>query len=289
MPTAASSELMAETERLSSWRFIDSGPMTGRQNMAIDLALAEHAARPAARAVLRLYSWKPPAISLGYHQSLAEIDRERCLADQIDIVVRPTGGRAVLHADELTYAVIIPQHDPCYDDRILTVYERISRSLLAAFRNLDVAVEFERAEKAATDFSRGELAALCYAGSVQYEILHHGRKLVGSAQRRLDGVVLQHGSILLGPRHLDLPYYLSRMDDNRRAAVRSYLERRTITLNELSKRPVTYERLAQAMRCGFSAELKAEMVAEPLTAAEQQTAQRLLQSAGDRQSAENRQ
>ena len=249
-----------------SWRLIDSGPMTARENMAVDEALARHALDAEARAVLRLYCWKPPAISLGFHQSVEDVDVDRCRRDGIDIVVRPTGGRAVLHADELTYAVIIPRHNPIYHDNILVVYERISASLLKAFHLLGIEAEFERADRTPRDFSRGELSSLCYASSVQYEIGHQGRKMVGSAQRRLNGVVLQHGSILVGPRHLDLPLYLRRGDDRWRQGVRSYMQRHTITLNELSRDPVSYARLANAM-----AELGVSFVSDSLTSREEQT------------------
>ncbi|MBN1543693.1 lipoate--protein ligase family protein [candidate division KSB1 bacterium] len=266
-----------DASEIQNWRLIDSGSLGARQNMAMDEALARQASSPEAKAVLRLYGWQPEAISLGHHQSLADIDLDRCRRDGVDVVMRPTGGRAVLHADELTYAVVIPRHSPFFDDSILVVYELISRSLLAAFHHLGISAEFERAGRTPKDFSRGELSSLCYASSVQYEIGCQGRKMVGSAQRRLNGVVLQHGSILIGPRHLDLPFYLKDLTEHRRQSVRDYMTRHTITLNELSPKPVTFRSLADAMICGFSKELGIRLQPDTLTTAEFDSVDRLLQ------------
>lgn len=259
---------------MERWRVIDSGALSGAQNMAIDEAIAAYNTQMDALPTLRLYAWKPCAISLGFHQSLEDIHLDRCRNDGIQVVVRPTGGRAVLHAEELTYAVVIPKSSVFYHDKILTVYETISRALLEAFHRLNISADFERAGRTPNNFSRGELSSLCYASSVQHEIGVGGRKLVGSAQRRIDGVILQHGSILIGPKHLDLTYYLDQGDDKWRAAVRRYMERHTVCLNELSTKPVHYASLADAIQRGFESQLGIRLEPASLTEWEENEARR---------------
>ncbi len=257
---------------MERWRVIDSGALSGAQNMAIDEAIAAYNAEKNALPTLRLYAWDPYAISLGFHQSFQDIHLDRCRQDGIQVVVRPTGGRAVLHAEELTYAVVIPKSSAFYHDQILAVYETISRALLEAFHQLDISADFERAARTPKNFSRGELSSLCYASSVQHEIGVGGRKLVGSAQRHIDGVILQHGSILIGPKHLDLTRYLNQGDDKWRNAVRRYMERHTACLNELSTEPVSYASLADAIRDGFESQLGIHLEPAPLTEWEQDEA-----------------
>lgn len=241
------------------WRLIDSGALPGHLNMAIDVVLAKSVIP-----TLRLYGWNPPAISLGFHQSAKEIDTELCEKDGIDVVVRPTGGRAILHADELTYAVILPANSKYYHKDIMTVYEKLSRCLVSGLKHLHIPVAFERADKTPENFARGELSSLCYASSIQHEIGYNGKKLVGSAQRRFENAALQHGSILIGQRHLDLPNYLANKKIERKKAMRRYMESNTICLNDLSRTPVSYSDVSEAIRHGFEKELEIEFFIDKL-------------------------
>ncbi len=247
------------------WRFIDSGFLDGRSNMAIDEAIALAVASGTVSPTLRVYGWMPPAISLGFHQSMSDIDLKLCEKDGVDVVFRPTGGRAILHAEELTYAVILPASSRHYQKDILPVYDVISRALLASLRLLGIDASFDRASATPKDFVRGELSTLCYATSIQHEIGYQGKKIVGSAQRRFERSVLQHGSILIGQRHLDIAKYLSQGDEKRRQAIRRYLQDHTITLNELSEQPVTYAQISKAMRDGFAQELGISWIENELT------------------------
>lgn len=253
------------------WRFIDSGPADGFDNMAVDLALARcHAGVP----VLRLYGWKPPAISLGFHQRLSDLDLDKCQRANIDVVYRPTGGRAVLHADEVTYAIILGAGSALFHERILPVYERISQGILAGLARLDVPLGFERAPRLEQAPGASDLASLCFASSVQYEIGHAGKKMIGSAQRRLDGVVLQHGSILLGREHLQLVDYLAAPAS---VAARRFMQEKTVSLNEISPRPLDYTAVAAALREGFAEHWGIEFITSELTAAERVSAAQLRQ------------
>jgi lipoate-protein ligase A len=159
--------------------------------MAIDRALLERAQR--GEWWLRLYRWAPPCLSFGRHEpALRRYDRSRIEALGLDVVRRPTGGRAVWHAHELTYALAMP-------DGMLgglrESYHEIHRMLLLALHRLGVPAEMAPAVSAA-----GLGAGACFAAPAGGEIVAMGRKLVGSAQLRESGALLQHGSILLGGR-----------------------------------------------------------------------------------------
>lgn len=255
------------TER---WRFLDSGPGCGKYNMAVDLAITQQAGRQPFAATLRVYSWQPAAVSLGYHQSLSDLDLEQCRRRGVDVVLRPTGGRAVLHCNELTYSVVLSSASRYFKTEIQAVYERLAQALLAGLSALHSAIVFDRAERTPQNFSRGELSSLCYASTVRHEIGFQGRKMVGSAQRRFENAILQHGSILMGPEHADLAFLLSRGDDAWRTAVQQHMLRHTVHLNEWTVEPIRYEQVAAALRLGFKQTLDIDWVDAPLSAVEEQ-------------------
>ena len=167
------------------------GDRSGRYNMARDLALAD-LARADGQARLRLYGWRRPTLSLGYGQSRDAFAPERLKELGVDLVQRPTGGRAVLHQHEVTYAFAVPAGDLPGDVR--QTYLEIARPLLSALRELgaDARLAGEPAQS-----GRDEN---CFQQPSWYEIEVDGRKLLGSAQVRHLGVLLQHGAL---PLHLD--------------------------------------------------------------------------------------
>jgi lipoate-protein ligase A len=182
-------------------RVLCEGPASGAENMARDAALlADH--RPGDDPLLRLYRWEPAAVTYGYHQDPAAFDRVRIAAAGYDLVRRPTGGRAILHADELTYAVIGTSPGPLFGSSLHDTYLMINRALVAFLADLGLAAEISAGE------SRQDARGLvCFRSAGRHEISVGGKKIIGSAQRRTAGVFLQHGSILAGPRHLDLPTF----------------------------------------------------------------------------------
>ncbi len=202
--------------------------------------------------VLRLYSWQPHGVSIGYQQSMDAIDLEACASVGVDVVRRPTGGRAVLHANELTYAVIMRA-----DTGIYRTHNLIVRALLNAFeplgaRRLDLTGGDSNIR---TAYAPGTLTnAACFASSARHEATFEGRKVIGSAQRRFGEVVLQHGSILLTKDHLRLPELLRMSEDDRRR-MRALLERETATLADVCGRPISIEEAAQAARERFVPEI----------------------------------
>jgi lipoate-protein ligase A len=178
------------------------GAATGQLNMDRDAALlAEH--QPGDDPLLRLYRWEPAAVSLGYNQDLAAFDEAALEAAGYGLVRRPTGGRAILHADELTYAVVGTSPGPLFGSSLHETYMKINQALLAFLQDLGIAADISAGEsrEAATGL-------VCFRSAGRHEVSVAGRKLIGSAQRRTQGVFLQHGSILAGPRHLELLTFL---------------------------------------------------------------------------------
>jgi lipoate-protein ligase A len=165
----------------------------GPWNMAVDDALLRD---PQGGWTLRFYSWETPTISVGYAQPLQRaVDEQLARRRHIPLVRRPTGGRAVLHADELTYAIVAPADRGVLAGDISASYRRIAAGLHAGLRRLGAAVEVERTGVTPPSAHRGA----CFSARTRSELSVDGRKLVGSAQRRLGGRLLQHGSLLLGP------------------------------------------------------------------------------------------
>ncbi|HEX8242784.1 MAG TPA: lipoate--protein ligase family protein [Longimicrobium sp.] len=171
------------------WRLLDTPPAPGAWNMALDEALARSVAEGGAP-VLRFYRWSPPCLSLGRNQpARGRYDLAALAARGIDVVRRPTGGRAVLHHRELTYSVAAPEALLGGPRR---AYAAINRALVAGLRHLGAAADLQ----AATG-ERAPAPSLspCFDQPVEGEVVDGGRKLVGSAQRRLGEVILQHGSL----------------------------------------------------------------------------------------------
>ncbi len=178
------------------WRYLDSGRACGADNMAEDERLLVEAARGDVPPVLRFYGWAPPAVSLGrFQEAGTAVDADACARHGIDIVRRITGGRAVLHDRELTYSIISPQGTEPFPNDVLGTYKIIAAGLLAGLRSLGV--QAEMVSRPARPAKKARAEAACFASPSWYEITARGRKIVGSAQRRVSGAFLQHGSILI--------------------------------------------------------------------------------------------
>lgn len=177
---------------MRQWRLIYDLPTAGRYNMAIDEAILLAVGAGRTLPTLRLYAWEPPCLSLGYGQKASDVDFARASALGWDVVRRPTGGRAILHTDELTYSVTLPAGDPIAAGDVVESYRRLSRALVAGLEKLGVSPQADRrAERA------GGGGAVCFETPSHYEITVGGRKLIGSAQVRRQEGILQHGSLPL--------------------------------------------------------------------------------------------
>jgi lipoate-protein ligase A len=177
------------------WRVIvEEAPRSGAVNMALDQAIAEACAAGESLPTLRFYRWEPPAVSLGRHQSVNDVALEAVTACGYELVRRPTGGRAILHIDELTYSVAAPAQEPRVAGGVMDAYLRLSTALLAGLRTLGLAT----VDKAPGNVRAGaDVSAACFEVPSAYEITVGTRKLMGSAQSRRAGYVLQHGSLPL--------------------------------------------------------------------------------------------
>lgn len=171
------------------WRFLDSGPGDGAENMAMDLALLDRARRTG-EPILRVYAWARPTLSFGRHERTAgRFDGSSLAAAAVDVVRRPTGGRTLLHDREVTYSVTAPVTGLSLGES----YRAINTVLIAALAR--VGVEAQPAPRRASPLRPG--TAPCFAEPNEGELTIGGAKIVGSAQWRYDGAFLQHGSILL--------------------------------------------------------------------------------------------
>jgi len=217
--------------------------MPGAYHMARDLELAENLRDdPSAPNVLRLYSWKPSCISIGYQQDASAINQETCKENGIDIVRRPTGGRAVYHAKELTYAVIM-RFEP--NEGIYAVHNKIAESLLELLQpicNNELELISCKGQSSIRDlYKKGSLTDIaCFTSTARYEISWRGKKVVGSAQRRFGNAVLQHGSILLNEEHLRLPKFLN-ISDIQKTEMQNMLRTETATISEICGKEMSPE------------------------------------------------
>jgi len=234
--------------------------------MAIDQAIQESVAMGAALPTLRLYAWDPPCLSLGFAQPVAQIDRARAGALGWDIVRRPTGGRAILHTDELTYSIVLPTSDPRVTGGVLESYQRLSQGIVAGLELLGLRVEVQPG----IPLSQAEREKpVCFEAPSAYEITWQGRKLAGSAQVRRRQTVLQHGTIPLDGDITRICLGLAYDSEPARQEAREQLRLRAATLSDLLGRPVAWDDAAQALRQGMCQALGIELLAGTLTAAEE--------------------
>lgn len=141
--------------------------------------------------VLRLYGWNPPCVSLGRNQNDDMLNLEYCRTNNIDVVRRLTGGRGLLHDNELTYSFVVSQHALNNGESVISSYKEISSALAMGFREYGIDLEFPANKKAVTKFD------YCMSVSTGADLSFDGKKLIGSAQFRKNGCILQHGSVLI--------------------------------------------------------------------------------------------
>ncbi len=215
--------------------------------MAVDEAILEHVERGQAPPTLRLYSWEPPCLSLGYAQSFTEVDLAALEREGWQVVRRPTGGRAILHTDELTYAVIGPSSDPRLSGSVLESYRRLSQALIRALQELGVKVHVQEEKSTAATPAN----PVCFEVPSAYEITVFGKKLIGSAQARRREGVLQHGSLPLYGDLTRITRVLRFSSEEVRQDAARRLRERAITLEEALGRRPQWEEVAQAFVRAF--------------------------------------
>ena len=221
--------------------------------MAVDQAIAEAVQRGDAPPTLRFYTWWPRALSLGYHQPLHLVDRSLARRRGIDVVRRITGGGALLHSDELTYAIAVPRRHRLVRGGVRGSYAALTQGLAAGLEALGLAPEAGSSAPAAEE----TLPGLCFSSPSGHELWVGAHKMVASAQGRVHGGVLQHGSLVMSH---DLGIH----------ALTHTPEPNTCppALRAVLPQPTTIGALAQALTQGFADRLRIAPQPGALTPAE---------------------
>ncbi|MGH9342020.1 MAG: lipoate--protein ligase family protein [Acidobacteriota bacterium] len=223
------------------WQLLIDSPQSGAANMRIDeLLLQEVESSTLPLSIIRFYRWDAPTLSLGRNQHIDKaVNQDLCKARGIAIVHRPTGGRAVLHADELTYSIASNDRRFFRIDNVLQNYLAVSRGLQIGFKQLGIVSELagDRRPEAGV---KGPRPQACFTSACPYELLSANRKLVGSAQKRLKRSFLQHGSIPLRINYTAMAEALSADEQVLKTAV--------ISVSESAGREISFEELQTALQ-----------------------------------------
>jgi lipoate-protein ligase A len=272
---------------VDSWRLMPGFGLSGPDNMAVDEALLESVIRGGAP-VVRFYTWQPATLSLGVNQPVGEVDPAECARRGFGLVRRITGGRAVLHQHELTYSVIGRENDPRVSGGVIESYRKISAALVAGFQSLGADVQLAAPNRALiralaesrrhatlNEEAESSHGAVCFDAASAYELTASGRKLVGSAQARRGGALLQHGSILLD---IDWDAWVSvfayASEAGKQRAFQKLPTRMTSLKQELG-REVTPEEVSDALHPAFERVLSISLEPAALNQEEAASATRL--------------
>jgi lipoate-protein ligase A len=255
------------------WRLLLTPEAPGAWNMAVDEAILEAATHREVLPTLRLYAWNPPCLSLGYAQPISDVDESRLEEFGWDLVRRPTGGRAILHTDELTYSVCGPEDEPVLAGDILSSYKRLSSAILAAIEQIGISVQALPQKKNANSKSP---EPVCFEVPSNYEITADGKKLVGSAQARRQGGVLQHGTLPLYGDLTRIVQVLSFPSQTSRGQAAERLLSRAATLHTALGEIVSWKQAADSFIQAFQNTLDLELAPGQLTEAERTRAEQLV-------------
>ena len=254
------------------YRLIVTDPMDAALNMAIDEAILTHYLRGGVPATLRAFRWQQPSISLGRFQSVErEIEQERCQQQEIVLVRRPTGGRAVYHRDDFTYSIVIGKRDNI-PTGVVAAYAYLAQGLLAALQHLGI-----EAVMSEEHVSKNPSAA-CFASSTQADLTASGFKVVGSAQVWKDDALLQQGSLPLDDHTDEFFSFLHFPSDEARAqAIASYREATTPLHTFTSTASATWDEVQVAFHKGFAEALDTPFVPGELLHSEIEMARQLVE------------
>jgi lipoate-protein ligase A len=237
--------------------------------MAVDEAILDAVGQNLALPTLRLYAWQPPCLSIGYAQPCADIDQDRLHQLGWDWVRRPTGGRAILHTDELTYSVIASHSEPRIAGSVLESYQRLSVALLAALHSLNIPAEAQTVSVSAHPHQN---EPICFEVPSNSEIVVRGKKLIGSAQARRKQGVLQHGTLPLYGDLSRITRVLDYTNEQAREDAGIKLLARATTVESVLGSRLSWETAAQAIIAGFQSRLNLNLQPDQLSDQEKSTA-----------------
>lgn len=235
----------------TQWRLICTPEgKNGAWNMALDEAILISVADKVAPPTLRLYAWQPGTLSLGFAQSAADINLKNLKKENWGLVRRPTGGKAILHIDELTYSLSAPLDDHLLAGNLLESYRKISRALLSALALLNVEAAGDKT------YANGPTSTtsnpICFETPSNYEITAAGKKLIGSAQARKYGGMLQHGAFPLSGDISRITRVLNYSSDVDRDIAINNLNARATNLEQLMEYVPDWQTVSEAMVAGFA-------------------------------------
>jgi len=216
---------------MAHMRYLETGENPAFFNMGLDEAILESVATDDAPPTLRLYAWKPAAVTVGYFQGVRdEVDLQACERLGIDVVRRLTGGGAVFHSDELTYSVVVPETHELAKGGILESYRSICAGVIAGLLNLGITAEFVPLN----------------------DIVSGGKKLSGNAQTRKHGCLLQHGTVLLGVDPDAMFTVLKVPDEKLKGKLIADVKERVSSVSAQLGRTIGYQEAVHAFELGFS-------------------------------------
>ncbi|WP_176583471.1 lipoate--protein ligase family protein [Priestia megaterium] len=256
----------------AKWRFIDSNNRSPYYNMALDEALLEWHSKGEIPPTIRFYGWNPPTLSIGYFQKAEkEINFDKVKELGLGFVRRPTGGRGVLHDEELTYSVIVSEEYPNMPKTVTEAYRVISEGLLEGFRSLGLEAYFAipRSEEEKNSL-KNPRSSVCFDAPSWYELVVEGRKIAGSAQTRQKGVILQHGSILLEIDEDKLFSVFNYLNDRVKERMQRAFRSKAVAINAIAGRKISIEEAKEAFYKGFASALDIDL--EPYTLSEEEEA-----------------
>jgi len=257
---------------MTIWRILITSPARGAWNMAVDEAVLEEVIQGTSPPTLRLYAWNPPCLSLGRAQPFTDVDISRLESYGWEVVRRMTGGRAILHTDELTYSVAAPVDEPRVAGSLLESYNRLAGALLAAVQDLGLLVEMKEGKAG----NNTQPNPVCFEVPSSYEITVDGKKLIGSAQARRREGVLQHGSLPLTGDLSRICQALVFSDEPAREKAIERLLARATTVESVLGREVDWETAMQAFVRAFEAQLGLSFENGDLSASELSRAEELV-------------
>ncbi len=226
------------------WRYLITNDLSAAKNMAIDRAVLVANSEGKVPPTVRFYTWSPPAISIGYFQSLSEeINLDRCKNFGIDYVRRITGGGAVFHEEELTYSIVIPESHQEVPKNIMDSYARICGAVMKGLKNLEIESKYAPIN----------------------DIISGGKKISGNAQTRKLKTVLQHGTVLMDVDVEKMFSILRVPNEKIRDKMISDVKQRVTSVKHLLGKKVSFQKAASAMKKGFEEEFDIELVSGELT------------------------
>ena len=260
------------SDQVNKWRIIPFERCDSFENMAIDEAIFRAGRKRKMAPTLRFYGWKRPAVSLGYFQDAErEINCGYCRDRGMDIVRRPTGGRAVLHGDDLTYSLVAGENSPHFSSNIVETYRIISGCIIRGLEKSGVGAKMVTEGRT----GRESAGAFCFAAAYKNELLADGKKICGSAQVRAKGMFLQHGSLLMD---FDPVAVCAAITTNNAAMEVKKLEASVTSIRQIAGDSIGIDTLCSNIAAGFEEVLSIHLIEGKLSLEEETLRDNLIES-----------